>query len=308
MKPRPTILASAFIILVSCSTTLEKGVPSRDPANIYIHEGVKIHFKDVGAGRALVFIHGFGASLDSWRFIEDALKNEYRLILVDLKGHGYSDRPRDDRYSPQDHAEVVTGLIEHLRLSNVVLVGHSFGSAVTLLVALKAQKSSSGIVSGLVLFAGSIDPYNLPFFLRLLRIPVIGWLGMKLTTASFRTQMAFRRAYYDDSKVTDSLVEIYAKYQNIPGTDYAMLRTAQQFVPPDLSQQREEVKNLQFPVINIYGQHDEVVARESSGALCRLLPRCTLVTVEGVGHIPMEERPEKIVPLLRDFVSKAFSH
>lgn len=304
MKPQPTIFA--FIILVSCSTTFEKEVPSRAPANIYVHDGVKIHFKDIGAGKPVAFIHGFGASLDSWRFIEDALKNEYRLILLDLKGHGYSDRPRDDRYSPQNHAEIVMGLMEYLNLTNVVLVGHSFGSAVALLVALKAQESSSEAVLGLVLLASSVDPDNLPFFLRLLRMPVFGWLGMKLTSASFRTRLVLKKAYYDDEKVTDSLIELYAKYQKIPGTDYAFLKTAEQFIPPDLPRLKEELQKLKIPVVNIFGKHDEIVTRESAEGVCRLLPRCSLVMIEDVGHIPHEETSDKIVPLLRDFISKAF--
>ncbi len=238
--------------------------------------------------------------MDSWRFFVKPFEKDYRLVLLDLKGHGYSDRPMDDRYSLQDHADVVSGLIKHLKLSHVILVGHSFGSAIALLAALEIHQADPGLVSGVILFAGSIDPYKLPFLLRAMRVSFIGWLGMELTSASFRTRMALKKAYYDDSKVTDSLVEMYAKYQNIPGTDHALLETAKGFVPPNLLQLKQQLRDLNVPVVNIYGEHDEVVSRESAEEVCRLLPRCRLVTVKDAGHIPQEERPDKVIPLFRD--------
>ena len=280
------------------------------PANdaVYSHEGTQIHFQDVGSGRPLVFIHGFGASRDSWRFLVEGLKEDYRFVLFDLKGHGHSDRPYDTRYSLQDHAEIVTGLMNHLKLSNVVLVGHSFGSAVALFTALRSRNASPPLVSGLVLFAGSVDRHRLPLFLRLLRVPVIGWLGMKFTSASFRTRIALMRAYHDDSKVTDSVIEMYARYLRIPGTDHAMLETAKQFVPANLSQLKEELKTLEVPVVHIHGDQDIITPRQTADEVCRVLPRCRPIVLEDVGHVPHEERPDKIVPLLKDLLVEMFDH
>jgi pimeloyl-ACP methyl ester carboxylesterase len=195
------------------------------------------------------------------------------------------------------------GLVEHLKLSNVVLVGHSLGSVIALFAALKTQKISPDKVSGIVLLAGSLDPENLPLFLRLLRSPIFGWLVMKLSSASFRTRLVLKKAFYDHEKVTDSLVELYAKYQRIPGTDYALLKTAEQMIPQDSSQLRQELRTLQIPVLNIAGEHDEIISRASTEEVCRVLPRCSLVVVEGVGHVPHEEAPQKIVSVLKDFMA-----
>ncbi len=235
--------------------------------------------------------------------MEGTLRAEYRLVFLDLKGHGYSDRPRDERYSLEDHAEVVTGLVEHLGLSNVVLVGHSLGSTIALLVALKAQKISPDKVSGIVLLTGSVDPEDLPLFLRLLRSPVFGWLVMKLSSASFRTRLVLKKAFYDHEKVTDSLVELYAKYQRIPGTDYALLKTAEQMIPQDASRFEQKLRTLDIPVLNIAGEHDEIISRVSAEQVCKVLPRCRLAVVEGVGHVPHEEAPQKVVSLLKDFIA-----
>lgn len=301
-------LALIFVLLLlvipgGCPTPFEHKLNTQSvPDTFYDHQGVKIHFEDIGKGRPIVFIHGFGASIDTWRFIVDDLKDDYRLVLLDLKGHGYSDRPCDSRYSLEDHAEIVLGLMEHLGLTRAVVVGHSLGSVLAVTAALKGQKISTDLISGLVLLAGSLDPQSLPFFLRLLRFPPAGWLMMKLTSASFRTRMVLRKSVYEKEKVTESLVELYAKYQRIPGTDCALLKTAEQMVPHDASQLKEEVRKLKIPVLNILGEHDEVISRENGEEVCKVLPRCSTVIVDGVGHIPHEEKPENVIPLLKDFI------
>jgi pimeloyl-ACP methyl ester carboxylesterase len=292
------------VILVSCTTSLKSPTP---PPNSRFHsrDGVNIHFKDVGAGRPVVFLHGFGTSLETWRFMVETLEDEYRLVLLDLKGHGLSDRPRDEMYAAQDHARVVRGLIEYLGLKNVVIVGHSFGSVVGLAAALDAQRvGSSGVIAALFLIAGSVDAENVPFVLRLLRTPILGWLSLKLTSASFRTRAMLKRAYHDDTKVTDSVVELYARYQSIPGTDYALIKSAEQLVPVDISEPKRELSRLEIPVINIWGEHDVIIPRPAAESVCRLVPRCELVTIEGVGHIPQEESPKSVIALLRDFLRR----
>lgn len=290
-----------------CSTPLPPGVPTNPLAHSYVHDGTSIHYKDVGAGRAVVFIHGFGASLEVWRQMEDALKDEYRLVLFDLKGHGYSARPHDDRYSLKDHAAVVLGLLEHLKLDNVVLVGHSYGCAVALMASLQAQESFSGKVSGLVLIAGSIDPENLPFYLRLLRLPVIGWVTANLTPVDIGTRRILKRAYHDDERVTESLIERYAKYQRIAGSAHALLTTARQMVPPDFSALRQELQSLKLPVLKIIGKYDEIISPDSGKALCRILPNCRAVIIDDVGHVPHDEKPGETIPLVRDFIAKVDS-
>lgn len=290
-------------VVTSCSAPLSP--PTPPPSSTYYrHEGINIHLKDVGTGRPILFLHGFGASLDTWRLIVEDLKKEHRLILVDLKGHGFSDRPRDSGYSLEDDAEIVIGLIEHLRLSQVILVGHSLGAVIAVVTALKAQQSHRSSVSGLVLIGGSLDPGTLPSFLKLLRFPILGWLTMKLTTAPFRTRLALRKSVYGKDKITDSWVELYAQYQRMPGTDYALLKTAEQMIPQNFPQLKQDVRRLQIPVLNILGEHDEIIPRESGEGVCRILPRCGHIMVGGVGHIPHEEKPEEVIHLLRDFLRR----
>jgi pimeloyl-ACP methyl ester carboxylesterase len=147
-----------------------------------------------------------------------------------------------------------------------------------------------------------VDVKNFPLALRMLRTPVLGWLSLKITSASFRTELMLKRAYCDESKVTDRLIEMYARYQRLPGSDHSLLKTAEQIVPVDYPRLKEALAKLEIPVINIWGEHDKAISRLSAEGLCRLLPRCAFVTLEDVGHVPQEERPEKVIALLREFL------
>jgi pimeloyl-ACP methyl ester carboxylesterase len=75
--------------------------------------------------------------MDTWKSLAENLGNDFRLVLMDLKGHGYSDRPRDSHYSTQDQADIVVGLMENLKLTNVILVGHSFWWATLMVLVLR---------------------------------------------------------------------------------------------------------------------------------------------------------------------------
>jgi pimeloyl-ACP methyl ester carboxylesterase len=301
----PSALAALYaaILFIGCSAALQAPAPG-GKENFYDHEGAKIRFREMGRGRPVVFIHGFGASLDTWRYITDGLAPDHRLVLLDLKGHGFSDRPRDEKYSLEDHAGIVLGLVRHLGLKEVVLVGHSFGSVVAVAAALQASASPVPSVTGLVVIGGALDPEHVPFFLKLLRVPMLSWLSVKLTTPSFRTRLMLRRAFYDDSKVTDQLVELYARYQTIPGTEHAIIATAGHMIPENLPLFREKLAALRMPVLNLWGEHDVVVKRPGAESVCKILPRCRLMVVADSGHVPHEETPGQVVPLLREFLKQ----
>jgi pimeloyl-ACP methyl ester carboxylesterase len=268
----------------------------------FVYEGSAIHFRSLGQGLPLIFIHGLGASMDTWRLLVQDLRDEFRLVFLDLRGHGYSARPRDSRYSIQDHAGAVFGLMEHLGLKSAVLVGHSLGSGVALLAALNELSRPTRLVSKLVLLAGSAHPEQVHFFGRWLGVPVIAWFAAKLTPATLITRMALRHAFYDHARVTDSLIELYAKYQRIPGTLYALMWTVRNIIAADIDFVRRSLRQIQIPVLNILGEHDRIVSRSTAEALCNLLPQCSLEIIDGVGHVPQEESPQAVAQLIRKFV------
>ncbi|OEC36197.1 Pimeloyl-ACP methyl ester carboxylesterase [Pseudomonas cuatrocienegasensis] len=89
----------------------------------------QLHYEDYGQGTPLLLLHGLGSSVRDWEYQIPALARHYRVIALDIRGHGRSDKPRE-RYSIAGFASDVTALIEHLALPPVHLVGLSMGGMI----------------------------------------------------------------------------------------------------------------------------------------------------------------------------------
>lgn len=93
-------------------------------------DGSRVHYKSVGKGdTALVFVHGWTADIRSWRFQVPAFAGKMRLILIDLPGHGQSDKPHED-YTMDFFARAIDAVLKDAGVRKAVLVGHSMGTPV----------------------------------------------------------------------------------------------------------------------------------------------------------------------------------
>lgn len=101
-----------------------------------------------GTGTPLVFVHGLGcaASYEYPRVVTDKNFSGRRAILIDLPGYGYSEKPKDYRYSIPEQAQVVAELISHLKLEKFLLYGHSMGGSINIEAAQLLGESLCGLV------------------------------------------------------------------------------------------------------------------------------------------------------------------
>lgn len=95
----------------------------------YDNEGCQLHYEEYGKGAPVLLVHGLGSSTRDWEYQIPELAAHYRLIAIDIRGHGRSDKPRE-RYSIAGFAEDLRALIEHLGLGRVHLVGISMGGMI----------------------------------------------------------------------------------------------------------------------------------------------------------------------------------
>ena len=115
---------------------------------------VTIRYRDYGRGEPVVLIHGFMRDLNDWPAIGDSLARDHRVIALDLRGHGMSDRPAGESNYGRRMADDVVRLIEHLRLERAHLVGHSLGAVIAANIANRYPNR----VSTLTLIAGPFWP------------------------------------------------------------------------------------------------------------------------------------------------------
>ncbi len=265
---------------------------------------VKLFYEEEGKGAPVLLIHGFGTSTYTWRHIAPELALTHKVIAVDLKGFGQSDKPFDGRYSEFDQAELLAQLIEDLDLRNLTIVGHSFGGGIALLLALENDSRLEGRISKLVLLDSIAYPQHIPVFFRLLDVPFVSHLGLRMVPPTVQTRVALRIAYFDDSKIDPDEVETYAAPLKTAAGKHAIIYSARQIMPDDLDEIAERYKSITLPTLILWCDHDRIVPLEIGLKLRRTLPNSSLRLVQDCGHMPQEEQPETTLELLQGFIGR----
>jgi len=138
-----------IVFVVSIAITTD----ARAEDTFFDSDGVKIRYTDEGHGQPVVLIHGFMATGDmNWRVngvAKELLKN-YRVITLDNRGHGKSDKPIEADDYGEKMAQDVIRLLDHLKIKQAHLVGYSMGGMITLKVAAIApERMLSGVIGGM---------------------------------------------------------------------------------------------------------------------------------------------------------------
>jgi pimeloyl-ACP methyl ester carboxylesterase len=123
-----------------------------------------LNFESTGSGRPVVALHGYGASLFSWRHLPPALPDR-KVIRIDLPGHGGSPARMDGRYTLSDHARLIIDFIEEQGLGEFDLIGHSIGGGVALMIAIELSERRGNSIKSLTLVDSIALPQSLPWFL-----------------------------------------------------------------------------------------------------------------------------------------------
>jgi pimeloyl-ACP methyl ester carboxylesterase len=248
--------------------------------------GARAHVRDQGNpdGIPIVLIHGSLESLQVWDGWVAALGDRFRLISVDLPGHGLTGSWPRDEYTIEAYTDFIEVLADELRLDRFVLAGHSMGGA----VAWSFAATRPDRVAYLVLVDSSGYPRDgeAPRSLRLARTPLLGDLGIYFKP-EFLTRRALLEAYADPAMVTPEMLTRYADLQRFPGNRAATLdrlRTQEPLDPTPL-------KRLAVPTLILWGVQDRWVPAADAFRFQDDIKGARLALFEKAGHNPMEEEP-----------------
>ncbi len=265
---------------------------------------VKLYTVERGEGPPVLLIHGFGTNTFTWRHVAPDLARDHKVIAVDLKGFGQSDKPLDDHYSAQDQADLLTELILDRNLRNLTVVGHSYGGGVALLLALESDARLEGRIAKLVLIDTIAYPQEIPVFFKLLDTPVVSQVGVRMAPTDFQIRMALRIAYYDNSKIGPDEIEAYAEPMKTAAGKHAIIHSARQIVPPDVETITSRYASIRLPTLILWCDHDRIVPMDVGLKLRRELPNSSFRLISECGHLPQEEQPEATMLEIRDFLGK----
>lgn len=297
--PRCCALALTLAVLsVGCLAHHSGPLPGEPPHDLYLsltQEDARIRYKDIGDGPPVVLIHGFAASMQTWDAVAASLADDHRVIALDLKGFGWSDR-REGDYSPQAQARVVLALLDHLGVDRAMLVAHSWGASVALATAIAAPER----VERLALYDAWVYEEQLPSFFHWARHPA---LGESLMWLFYQERIDERMAlgFHDKGHLTEAFVEEVEDTLQRPGTLAASLAAIRGQRFAELQRQYRAVHQ---PVLLLWGREDAVTLPSYGERLLRELPRARLTVYPGCGHFPMIEALGASTTDLRGFLAQ----
>jgi len=293
------VVACALAFLRADRPAAEVAARRGTPPSTFIDvDGMRVHVRDRGAGPAIVLLHGSNASLFTWEGWARELASDHRVIAFDLPGHGLTGPHPADRYSHADMAEFVDHVVVALGVDRFTLAGNSMGGYVAVLYAL----AHPGKVDHLVLVDSrglpSEEPQPLVF--RITGWPVVGRL-FEAITPRFVVAANVRAVYGDPAKVSEENIDLYYDLLLRAGNRRAMrVRLSMQDDHLDVARLRD----LAMPVLILWGARDRWVLPKYGARFHDAIPGSTLVVLDGLGHIPMEEDPVATAAAVRKFLTR----
>ncbi|MGH7606517.1 MAG: alpha/beta fold hydrolase, partial [Gemmatimonadales bacterium] len=254
-------------------------------------------------GTPVVFVHGFGASLYTWRHVlPPVVAAGYRVVAFDSRGFGFSGKPAErGAYTNAAYTRLVVALLDSLGIASAVLVGHSMGGAIAADVALRHPER----VRGLVLVDAAGAGVRWPRLLTLARVPFLGAVATALR-GRWITRRLLRSTYADPDKVTEADVDQYYAPVSDPAFGRSLRGVLREFRFDTLLGQLNDAA-IAAPTLVVWGAEDRWIPVRNGSRLAHALPRALFVVMPGTGHSPAEEAPEVVNRLLLDFLQEGLT-
>lgn len=259
--------------------------------------GISIHYRDTGGDAfPVVLAHGYTGNSRNWALTVPALRDRFRVVSNDHRGHGMSDKPP----LPEDHsltqmADDLYQLLRHLGIDKCYLVGHSMGGMISQLMTI----AHAEVVQALVLVDTAADVPNLirkaRYEERLALVKIAEEEGME---AVFERQLQASV----DPRIRDN-PQFLAIWR-----EQFLLTSAQAYIGgaremASRGSVLDKLRDLRMPALVICGANDEPFL-ESSQAMHEAIPGSEYVIIQGAGHTPQIETPGAFNEVLTGFLTR----
>jgi pimeloyl-ACP methyl ester carboxylesterase len=302
-----TLLALGVIALIVIYWT-----PDTDPIKMRAKYGAgsafapvsaeyAIHYRDEGCREcpALLLIHGLNASLQTWEPLAQRLGDRYRIISLDLPGHGLTG-PHPQRDYTQDSAEeAIAAVLAATGVREFAVAGSSLGGGVAWSYALDHPVEALFLLDPIgAPRAPSEEPPSLNIGFRLMSIPGVIDLMTFVTPRSI-VRMSLEQSVSNQAVVTDRTIDRYWELLRYPGNRRAAIDRARTDHGPA---EFDRLADLKIPTLVLWGEEDTLIPVERATFFQEKLPMGSLVVLDGIGHLPMEEAPDKTAVLIDTFL------
>ncbi len=260
--------------------------------------GLKIHYREWNSGGGakppFILLHGIARVSRCFDHLAPHLAQDYRVIAVDMRGHGESDWHPQGAYLVEDYTTDIEALIDHLDLRDITLWGASTGGRVAQMTAARRADRVKAVV---VEDVGPERPTAVSNRRggRMVR-EAEGWVSVDELAAQIKTTQPrtadaiIQNLVQHGSRVREDGRVLWAR-------DPAILKG---FVPTDLW---ASVQHIRCPIVYVLGGLSAIVPPETQLALQSRLPRARVVMMAGLGHYPSDEKPEEFLAIVKQFLS-----
>ncbi|WP_028080082.1 alpha/beta fold hydrolase [Solimonas soli] len=273
--------------------TPSKPVPEGKYAQL--PNGYRIHYLDEGSGPVVVFLHGSGSGACGYSNFKGnypaLVRAGYRVILPDLIGYGYSDKPADVEYPLSFFIDCVKQTLDRIGVSRYTLVGNSLGGAIALDYALQHAQN----VEKLVLMApGGLEDQPDYFKMPAMAFMKEVFMSPQPVTKERLRYFMENALVHDKSVVDDELVD--ERHALMLMQNPQVVKTMQ---VPNLTARLPEIR---CPALAFWGINEKMMPETGILKLARGMPNLRLVTVPNCGHWVMVEHRDFFNRALIDFL------
>lgn len=270
--------------------------------------GVRLHYRDEGAsdGPALVLVHGYAASLQTWEPWVARLGEQHRIISIDLPGHGLTRAPAGYDASIEGYCDLLAAFAEAQQLDHFALAGNSMGGNVAWEYALAhpAQVDALILVDSAGWPATNEEQEQQPLIFNLLRNPIAGPLLRNLDNTQL-TRQALETSFVDQTRITDQMVSRYVDASRAPGhreilLDLMLTRHSRNFATP------ERLAPFTTPTLIIWGDQDKVIPPRHAELFRNAIAGSEVLMLENVGHVPQEEEADASATAAQEFLYRVY--
>lgn len=271
-------------------------------SHVVIH-GHDVRYRRGGDGEAVLLIHGLAGSSHTWKAVQPALVQTHDVIAPDLLGHGESAKPMGD-YSLGAFASGLRDLLAVLDVPSATIVGHSFGGGVAMQLAYQHPE----LCDRLVLVGSGGLGREVSWLLRLVTLPGAEHLmPLIFPRVVAETGNEVGRALSKIGIRSARLNEMWRSYASLAGTAdrKAFVRTIRGVIEPG-GQTVNATDRLylaaHLPTLIVWGEHDDIIPVAHAHAAHEAIPGSRLEILDGVGHFPHAEAPDRFIEVLTDFL------
>lgn len=268
---------------------------------VMLPDGARAHVRDRGPQGApvLVLVHGSNASLLTWEPWAKRLSDNFRVVSIDMPGHGLTGAVPNHDYSQEGMVKFVKETTDKLGLQKFAIAGNSMGGGVA---ARFAEEYPASVTHLILVDAGGMPAKSgdsIPLAFQLARIPLVNRVLLYITPRSLVTD-GLNKAIVHKEIITDAMIDSYWDFARMEGTRQA---TLERFSLNWDDAIRMHIADIKAPTLILWGAQDGLIPVEAAHEYQKAIPGSRLIVYPATGHIPMEEVADRSAADVRAFLT-----